>query len=77
VDDKAIKYRLVDYEENNIYRFLVPNKKIIWYINVYFQEKRPVVIIDSTPIFIEPERLIRKSIIRDSFFFDTEGRITK
>jgi hypothetical protein len=55
VDDKIIKYRLVGYEEDSIYRLLILNKKIVRYINVYFQEKRPAVIINSTPIFIGPE----------------------
>jgi hypothetical protein len=77
VDDKAIKYRLVGYEEDNIYYFLAPNEKIVRYINVYFQEKRPAVVIDSTFIFIGPERLIRKPVIRDSLFSDAGGRVIK
>jgi hypothetical protein len=58
VDDKAIKYRLVGYEGDSIYRLLAPDGKIIRCTNVHFQEKRPAVIIDSTSIPVGPERLI-------------------
>ena len=55
MDDKIIKYRLISYEGDSIYRLLTPNNKIIQYINIYFQKKRPAVVIDSIFIFIEPE----------------------
>jgi hypothetical protein len=36
VDDKTIKYRLIGYEKDSIYRLLAPNNKIVQYINIYF-----------------------------------------
>ena len=77
MDDKAIKYRLVGYEGDSIYRLLAPDGKIIRYTNVYFQEKRPAVIINLTSISVRPEQLTQEPVTRDSLFSDAGGRITK
>ena len=45
---------------------------------MYFQEKRPAVILNLKPVIIGPlPLLIRELVIRDFFFSDTEGRQTK
>jgi hypothetical protein len=36
VDDKTIKYRLISYEGNLIYRLLTPSGAIIRSLNVHF-----------------------------------------